>query len=68
LAVAESAVPQFEHVRASGVAHSSQKVRTTKSKHGRTFVMTAELRALLVGQRTAVPESVSWVFPHRGRH
>jgi integrase len=52
---------------AAGAGTVRLEVRTTKNKHGRTFVMTSELRALLEGQRAAVPENVPWVFPHRGR-
>jgi len=43
------------------------EVRTTKNKHGRTFVMTPELRALLELQRRLVAEGTPWVFPYRGQ-
>jgi integrase len=43
------------------------EVRTTKNKHGRTFVMTSELRALLELQRRLVAEDTPWVFPYRGK-
>jgi integrase len=38
-------------------------VGTTKTGHGRTFVMTQTLRGLLGAQRAMVPGACPWVFP-----